>query len=221
MLNIPLRWIKIILYLNLYFYPSLFYSQVIDTFLDYRDGEVYKIVQIEKDWWFQENLRYESNYSHCPNFNKKEKDCIAGNFYPNTELETVCPKGWHVATLKEWENYFNSRLLINSAANTLETETYLPIVDILISDTTKQIQLFDKNNLLDLHPHGWVQGRKRQDIGTMTLWAKNKELKDNKYHIHIGNNSYVKHTHKHHIEDKKVRRNRKFMVRCVCQKLPK
>ena len=34
---------------------SLF-AQEIDSIIDIRDGQVYKIVKIGKQWWFQENL---------------------------------------------------------------------------------------------------------------------------------------------------------------------
>jgi len=208
---------KILFSLSALFLSLQFVMAQTKTIVDPRDNQEYTIIKIESNWWFQDNLQYESRYSHCPNFNRKASDCIDINFYPFTELDTICPAGWHVATLKNWEDYFNFMLSQNEVPETaLETETYIPILDIQIADTTQQIKLFAHDNLLKLKPLGWIQGRKLHDMGTITMWAKNEELKDDKYHLHIGDTGYVKHTHEHHILDK-PRKNRKFIVRCVCE----
>ncbi len=185
-----------------------------DNFLDTRDGNTYEIIQIDTDWWFRENLRYETALSYCPNFNKK-KDCKMGNFYTYQELDELCPNGWHVSKLSEWEAYFELMKTKKQVQEQhIQYETIVPRTDIMVTDTTKQLQLFDANNPLNLSARGWVQGKRRQKIGTITLWASNPELEDARFHLHIGPNSYVKHTHAHHIDDKRQKK-RKFTVRCV------
>ncbi len=187
-----------------------------ETFTDSRDGTVYNIIKIEDTKWFQQNLRYETLHSHCPNFNRRKKDCKEGNFYSFIELDTICPKGWKVASLEDWESYFqllkehkkveNSSLKYDTLAHEDNT--------VVISDTTKTIKIFENKNPLQLKSLGWVEGRKRKKMGTITIWALYPE--DKKFHLHIGDASYVKHAHEHNIIDK-PKRVRKFAVRCTCK----
>ncbi len=187
------------------------------TFTDSRDNQTYSITQIGDTYWFKDNLRFVTPYSHCPNFNKKEEDCIDGNFYAYKELNSICPQGWTIPSVQNWEYYFNYLKeekqvpTYNFTFDTLTEENN----SIVIRDTSKTMKLMAEENLLNLSPLGWVQGRKRQNPGTITLWAKNEISPDPRYHLHIGNNGYVKHSHAHHIDDK-IRKVRKFLVRCVC-----
>lgn len=37
--------------------------------------------------------------------------------------------------------------------------------------------------------------------GTMTIWVRHSEVKDDRFHVHIGDNNYIIHTHQHRIDD--------------------
>ncbi|MEO7923275.1 MAG: FISUMP domain-containing protein [Chitinophagaceae bacterium] len=186
------------------------------VFTDERDGRQYKTIVIDGEKWFRENLRFQTSKSFCPNYNKDSSDCRDGNYYSNSELSTVCPKGWHVATIPEWENYMRVLLknhLINNgelkydSSDRLPNNGYAMQIDsaVLFNDT-----------LLNLVATGWVEGLKLKRNQASSLWVIDTGGNDPKYHLHIGMKGFVKHSHEHHIFDK-PRKIRKFPVRCVCE----
>lgn len=68
---------------------------------DKHDNNTYALVIIGEQVWFKENLRFHSPNSNC--YNKKEKNCIQNRrLYPAEELDVVCPKGWRVPSLTDW-----------------------------------------------------------------------------------------------------------------------
>src|SRR6476660_1373737 len=75
------------------------------SFVDPRDNKKYETIVIGKSIWFREHLRYETTLSYFPNFNNGRGNAAKGNYYSNAELDNVCPAGWHVATLPDWEEY--------------------------------------------------------------------------------------------------------------------
>jgi len=188
-----------------------------DTLIDPRDGNVYPIELIDDTWWFSTNLRLVTEGSHYPNpFRENNPD---GNFYPYTELLEICPNGWHVSTKQDWDKFIQFRSS-QVGISALEIKTYNTDGEYNINytettDTSAMLKLFEENTPLKLRRSGWVQGKRKQKMKGITLWAINPELVDDfKFHLHIGDNSYVEHTHKHHIIDK-PKRVRKFAVRCV------
>jgi len=210
-----MRFSTILILASLFF--SLPASTQNDILADPRDGNSYPIELIGNKWWFASNLKYETEGSHCPNTSKK--DCKTGNFYPYTELLKVCPSGWHVSTKAEWDDFIKYRST-QTGINDLQINTYnsdgvYNINYTETSDTTLSLNLFESNAPLKLKQSGWVQGKRKQKMNGITLWAINPDLVDDlKFHLHIGANSYVEHTHEHHIIDK-PKRVRKFAVRCV------
>ena len=83
------------------------------TFIDERDGQVYKYTTIGNQVWMAENLKFDAPYSLC--YDKIEGFCDTfGRFYSlhvNGEyfdlfdqelLDSICPVGWHVPTVDEW-----------------------------------------------------------------------------------------------------------------------
>lgn len=208
----------IMFFLPLFFQFNFCYAQK-DTLTDLRDEQRYEVIQIGEKRWFKDFLKYETNLSHCPNFNKKEGDCTAGNYYNYLDLDTICPSGWHVSTAKEWEAYIEflkqQKQISSHKLKTEHTKPNMPNFGFMVTDTSEQIQLFAASNDLNLSPLGWVEGNKVKKYGTLTIWVRKDQSTDAKYHLHIGPNRYIEHTHKHHIIDKPKKR-RKFLVKCVC-----
>ena len=88
------------------------------TFIDDRDGQVYKNTTIGDQIWMAENLKYNAEYSVC--YDSLNGFCDTyGRFYSLqkngdglAELDenlvaSVCPAGWHVPSLAEWETMIN------------------------------------------------------------------------------------------------------------------
>ncbi len=68
-----------------------------DNFVDPRDSNTYKIIQINKLKWFGENLRYRSG---------SENDTLisienCGVFYLFEDAKKACPEGWRLPTEQE------------------------------------------------------------------------------------------------------------------------
>ena len=83
------------------------------TFTDARDGQVYKYTTIGDQVWMAENLKFDAPYSLC--YDEIEGFCeMFGRFYTLHEngedlghfdqelLVTICPVGWHVPSVDEW-----------------------------------------------------------------------------------------------------------------------
>ncbi len=94
-----------------------------DSIIDDRDGQKYKIVKIDRQWWFAQNLNYETETSHCYNdstkycdkygrlytwadaVGKSEEECGVRHVCNLTlPVQGVCPSGWHVPSNYEWND---------------------------------------------------------------------------------------------------------------------
>jgi uncharacterized protein (TIGR02145 family) len=185
------------------------------SFTDTRDGQVYRTIDIGGKRWFRENLRFQTSTSFCPQFSKDPSDCKNGNYYSNSELNTICPAGWHVATIPEWESYISLVLKeknINGGVMRYDSSDKLAKA---YSINMPGAHLLN-DTLLNLYPSGWVEGWKLKNEKTLHLWVVDTRTFDDKYHLHIAEFGFVKHSHDHHIIDKPAK-VRKFPVRCVCE----
>ena len=81
---------------------------------DMRDGKVYSTITIDSQKWFSENLNYEaSSDSYC--LDNIEEYCDQyGRLYGWSAIETleglnssICPSGWKVPSLNDWETLAN------------------------------------------------------------------------------------------------------------------
>jgi uncharacterized protein (TIGR02145 family) len=185
-----------------------------DTVIDKRDGQKYSTIVIGNKIWFQENLRYKTNLSYCSILNKKENECNNGNYYSNKELDSICPRGWHVATIDEWEDYINILLSKKGILKDGLKIVTLPPPKTIVA-ALKNINLLEPN-LLNLTSAGWVEGKKMMNPKNLNLWVVDTHTNDSKYHLHVGETGYAIHSHVHNIIDK-PRRIRMFNVRCVCE----
>lgn len=182
-----------------------------ESFLDERDNITYSIVEVNGTTWFQENIRYQTPNSFCQGDKLKVEHCQYGNYYPYTELEEVCPSGWHVSTLKEWEDIINYLISIDSVEQTVNKDSIENGTVIVLIDP---IHILNEASPLLLKELGWVQGNRLRKKQLATLWIKNETTNDARYHVHFSDNGYSKHAHAHNIQETK-RKNRRFSVRCV------
>ena len=77
----------------------------LDSMTDSRDGQKYRTVRIGSQTWMAENLNFETEDSYCYG-NDSSKCAKYGRYYKGNIAMEICPVGWHLPTLMEWEQLF-------------------------------------------------------------------------------------------------------------------
>lgn len=183
-----------------------------DTLVDERDGNRYATIVIGNKTWMREHLRYAAPGSFFFTPNSRNGKEFKGNYYGNAGLEKVCPGGWRVATLQDWQAYMEHVVALKKLpADSIRKKPYAQKDQSIVA--LRGLDLL-RDTVLQLAPIGWVEGNSIANDSTLTIWISDPHSNDNRFHVHIAPQGYEVHAHKHHIVDNpgKVRR---FAVRCV------
>ena len=85
-----------------YLNPNIDYGE----FMDKRDGQTYKYVEIDGVTWMAQSMNYatpNASSALCPS--ATEKSCpVHGLIYTWEEAVNVCPEGWHLPSYSEWNS---------------------------------------------------------------------------------------------------------------------
>ena len=80
--------------------------------LDRRDNQFYQVVTIGKLTWMTENLNYETgsgSYCYGSTDEEKAENCATyGRLYTWDVARSVCPQGWHLPEMSEWEALYDA-----------------------------------------------------------------------------------------------------------------
>lgn len=204
-----------------------------DTLLDIRDNKIYHTKEINGTIWMIDNLDFVTDLSFGIPPEKKELS-LRGRYYYLTELDSVCPIEWQIPDPEDWLGYFE--YLANENDILLEFTGHWS--NFTFSGYKGKINLFSDDNPLHLGPTGRYEGtmfnipNDYADYWTLdapTYQTVNNEdhggsdhvhimsgVVKGKTHIHILPNSYTNiHAHDHHLNPKKKKKMRRFMVRCI------
>jgi uncharacterized protein (TIGR02145 family) len=76
------------------------------SFIDTRDGQTYKTIEIGNHIWLANNLNYAASDSRC--YNDAPANCTKyGRLYNLATAKTACPADWRLPIKEEWEALIN------------------------------------------------------------------------------------------------------------------
>ncbi len=182
-----------------------------EQFLDKRDQKTYGVLKIGSQKWMTDNMAFQTPKSLC--YKRKKVNCEEqGRLYPFDEIGMVCPAGWRVPNLEDWQ-------LLKAQFSEQA------ILDLLDTVGWEKSTLHRNKAGLNLQGSG-IQIAKRGFIGkgtATTIWLDQMNDYAEYYHAHLygGDGTYFAATdfqthevlHAHPIENIE---NRKFSIRCIC-----
>ncbi|XOV92195.1 MAG: FISUMP domain-containing protein [Bacteroidota bacterium] len=195
--------------------------------LDLRDSTSYKTININGTLWMLDNLSYVTELSRTPNDSVRRVhnlENVSGRYYHFQELDSVCPRGWKLATYQNWIDYFlyfGSLKNIEMKALTIDIEED-PFHRVI--EHEDGINFFEQGNPLNLQAVSRFQGENVSSSPTYPFgdyWVIDPEAEfTGMTHIHIINDWDVIpiHSHEHHMNPEKPEEIRRFMCRCVKEK---
>lgn len=137
------------------------------TFIDERDGEEYKWVQIGEQIWMAENLNYQGGW--C--YNEAEANCeIYGKLYRWFAAKNICPEGWHLPTRSEWTELIDFNGGASIAGGRLKSFEFW---DIPNEGATSE-------SMFNALPAGWLNSLqwKYYSLGELTIFWTSTEASD-------------------------------------------
>jgi uncharacterized protein (TIGR02145 family) len=178
-----------------------------NSFTDPRDGKTYPLIQIDTLWWFNENLDFETVASHS--IDEHFGNGVKGRLYSYRESKTVCPEGWRLPTVKEFDQLFSK---VAGENHSMVEE--LP---------------FNWGNINSANPSGFhfqqtgmTNRKKFRSEESFNLWLED-HIPEEAHHVHMydvtrkddsDKLTLFRHTHEEH---NPIRKKRKLAVRCVCE----
>lgn len=189
--------------------------------IDARDGKVYQTVKILNTVWLAENMRFKTKKSVSIDKNDVGID-VEGYYYPYDETDDVCPAGFEIPKDSDWNEYRDYIFILKDvpkSAVEYNTTSKKKVSGIAAHISDETFSFFEEPNPLKLKISGTLQGSELLQDEAFNFWSRMDDNVDPKYHLHITKEGYGNHTHKHHIETKKDKKRRKFVVRCIKSKV--
>ncbi len=112
-----------------------------ETILDERDGKEYEVVQIGKQCWLAENLKYEVEGAICP-----EESDLYGCYYKWEVAKEACPDEWKLASDDEWKTLEIQLGMSIKEAHKNHTYRYTFLVDQEVGGQLKSEEYWNKPN---------------------------------------------------------------------------
>ena len=186
------------------------YSQsdfMTDTFIDERDDNQYEIILIDSIWWFNQNLRFRAPYADC--YKDIEAFCaLEGRLYDYRNIAEVCPSGWSLPSIRNFENL----LLSLPGTDHREATTFIPYT----WDSLFRCRVAGFN----LDATGFKHKRKYMPLTSLNFWLADADHHVNHVHMYEDKNKKTKQKQlmifwHHHEKYNAIKEKRKFAVRCV------